>query len=466
MKKYPYKIVAPKYNHRSAGVRALYNLRQLLIDRGYDVVITQTEKADIDEIVVYPEVVSGNPLYGNVVVRYVMCFPGVLGGDKQYDKNDIIFTYSSLYYPNAPVLTIPTIEEDIFFDYGLKRDGGCYWVGKGFKSPRVSETDNMVEITSDWPKTRQELAHLLNTKEVFYTYDAFTALITEAEKCGCKVVVVPGKSTEPPYDEQIKHYESQLDVFIRTTQLAAHRRSLSSLYIASDHGHKLNISNFSLGIGIPCSFPHIPSSFFYSFVLMDKPSFTFIHADNGPIDTLRNDIVEKALQMGITHLLMCDVDQIYPVDTIAKLLSHKLPIVGAKVHRRYPPFDPIMMRVVNNAAYEPIEDYEQGSLVEVDATGTGCVMFDMSIFRKLPYPWFRFQKNPDNGMVIGEDIGLCQDLKEAGYKIYVDTSIDVGHLATMVINAATHNLYRAVKSAQAAKQALTVDNPTEIQHVK
>jgi hypothetical protein len=224
-------------------------------------------------------------------------------------------------------------------------------------------------------------------------------------------------------------------------------------------GEAMKISNQKLSIGVPCSFPFIPVSFFNSFVLMEKPSFTFIPADNGPIDTLRNDIVETALREGATHLLMMDVDQVYDPKTVTKLLAHKLPVVGAKVCRRYPPFDPIMMKI-NDWGYTPIEDYEPGSLVEVDATGTGCIMYDMEIFKKLPRPWFKFHHH-SNGMVIGEDIGFCQDLKAAGYKIFVDTSIEAGHLATMIINQKTHDLYRAMKVAQAVKnEALGFINKT------
>lgn len=210
----------------------------------------------------------------------------------------------------------------------------------------------------------------------------------------------------------------------------------------------MKISNQRLAIGIPCDFPHIPSSFFYSFVLMDKPDFTFIHADNGPLDTLRNDIVEKAMDMGVTSLLFMDVDQVYPQDTITKLLSHRLPVVGGKVCRRYPPFDPILMKLTDEG-YQLIDDYAPGSLVSVDATGTGCILYDMEVFRKLPKPWFKFQKNPENGMTIGEDIFFCQTLKKAGYDIYVDTSVEIGHLATMVITEATHNLYKAMKTERA-----------------
>lgn len=215
----------------------------------------------------------------------------------------------------------------------------------------------------------------------------------------------------------------------------------------------MNVSNIVLGIAVPCNWNYVPLSFFTSFTLMEKPSYQFITADNGPIDTLRNDLVSKALSIGVTHLLMCDVDQVY-IDpkTIIKLLAHRLPIVGARVHRRYPPFDPIILRITDSG-YQPIDDYEPGALVECDATGTGCIMYDMEVFKKLPEPWFRFQKDPETGMAIGEDVGLCQDLKAIGYKIFVDTSVEIGHLSTMIIGKATHELYRAMKCSQSTKQA-------------
>lgn len=217
----------------------------------------------------------------------------------------------------------------------------------------------------------------------------------------------------------------------------------------------MRISNFSLSIGIPLTFPFVPSGFFYSFARMERPDYTLIHADNGPIDTLRNDLVEKALSLRATHLIMMDTDQIYPVNTIPKLLSHKLPVVGCMVHRRYPPFDPIMLRG-KPGEYYGVEEFTPGELVEVDATGAGCLLFDMQVFRKMPAPWFKFRRL-DTGEGIGEDIGFCLDLRAAGYRIFVDTSLECGHLTTLCVNRQTHRLYRSMKEKQhqdALKKAL------------
>jgi len=163
----------------------------------------------------------------------------------------------------------------------------------------------------------------------------------------------------------------------------------------------------------------------------------------GQIDAVRNDLVLQALQDGCTHILMMDTDQIYPdVKMIEKLLAHKLPVVGAKVHRRYPPFDPILLRG-KLGELEPVsdEDILKGGLVKVDATGCGCVLYDMSVFDDIEYPWFELTKG-ENGAPIGEDIGFCMKLKERGIDIYVDCSIDVRHLALMAVGWDTHRLHK------------------------
>jgi len=212
----------------------------------------------------------------------------------------------------------------------------------------------------------------------------------------------------------------------------------------------MKITNQKLAIGVPCSFPTVPISFFNSFVHMERPDFTYISADNGPIDTLRNDIVEKALSVNATKLIMMDVDMIYHPKTITRLLSHNLPVVGALCFRRYPPFDSIMLRVTDGQ-YLSVDEWEEGELVEVDATGAGCLMFDMTVFKEIPYPWFKFKKDVDTGAVIGEDIGFCQSLKAIGHKIFVDTTVPSGHLSTMVINRETNRLYKAMKTEKQKK---------------
>jgi hypothetical protein len=79
------------------------------------------------------------------------------------------------------------------------------------------------------------------------------------------------------------------------------------------------------------------------------------------------------------------------------------------------------------------------------------MMWDMDVFRKMPFPWFKFRRDPDNGAGIGEDIGFCQDLKAAGYKIFVDTSVPADHLTSIAINEKTNRLWRTMKTIEQQK---------------
>jgi hypothetical protein len=204
------------------------------------------------------------------------------------------------------------------------------------------------------------------------------------------------------------------------------------------------INNVKLAIGIPCSFPMVPVQFFDAFAFMEKPDYVLVRMNNGPVDTLRNDIVRKALSIEATKLIMLDTDMIYHPKTIPNLLARNLPIVGGLSFRRYPPFDSIMLKL-KDTGYESINEWEEGELVEVDATGAGCIMYDMGVFRKMPDPWFRFRKDPHIGLSIGEDIGFCQELKAAGYKIFVDTSVPSDHLTTMAVNREVNKLYEELQ---------------------
>jgi hypothetical protein len=186
----------------------------------------------------------------------------------------------------------------------------------------------------------------------------------------------------------------------------------------------------------------VPSAFFDSFITMVKPPFTYLRTSNGPIEEMRNNIVRAALRDNCSHLIMMDTDQVYHSETIPRLLSYKLPVVGCLVYRRYPPFDPIMMRGTLGK-YETVTEWEPESLVEVDATGTGCIMFDMNVFRKMPSPWFRARRH--EGASVGEDIGFCSDLRRLGYRIFVDTAIPAGHLSQMQITEGTWRLYRKLR---------------------
>lgn len=71
---------------------------------------------------------------------------------------------------------------------------------------------------------------------------------------------------------------------------------------------------------------------------------------------------------------------------------------------------------------------------EIFAAGFGFIAMKNGVFESLPRPWFetvfqRIENEDGREMYLpwGEDFSWCKKAKDAGYKIYLDPSIQVGH---------------------------------------
>lgn len=215
----PYYIVAPAYRHQSAGVRLLHEMCSLLNQMGYEAYVDAPQtsghlwtprltdvtkiahyKAGKTPIVVYPEVVKGTPLELGLPVRYVLNFPGYLGGDKGYSKDELIYTFLDSFYPGAKRLYLPlldlkamdfegtqTVERDIEVAYYHNR----YTKGGG----KLRDFGpNAFEISSTQPDTNAKTLAVLRRAKRLYCYE-FSGIMVEAALCGCPVVLLPNPIT-------------------------------------------------------------------------------------------------------------------------------------------------------------------------------------------------------------------------------------------------------------------------------
>ena len=75
----------------------------------------------------------------------------------------------------------------------------------------------------------------------------------------------------------------------------------------------------------------------------------------------------------------------------------------------------------------------------VDYAGFGWLLIQKGVFedKKMPYPWFapkmQVFESGDVQDMCGEDVSFCLDAKEAGYEIWCDPRIRVGHEKMRVI---------------------------------
>lgn len=228
-------IYGPHYDDNSGGSIALYKLCRVLTELGHDAKIwhwtrphphesrlingkystyfnygahvkleddphffTYKDAAleDVDDsIVVYPEIVEGNPLGAERVVRWLLNKPGVVFGSAAFGLDEVTFYFDEPFLPDTweadPMRKLKVIEWkwDVYTktNYG-HREGTCYMVRKGDALPLTYHPDDAIQVDG---LSHRELAEVFNRCERFISYDHVTAYSLYAALCGCDSIVVP-----------------------------------------------------------------------------------------------------------------------------------------------------------------------------------------------------------------------------------------------------------------------------------
>lgn len=225
----PYYIVTARYARTSAGIKALHFLCHALNRMGEQAflivhpyfppylsthpelntpVLTKRtmdyhREQGLTPITIYPESVKGDPMLAPFIVRYVLNYAGLLGGDTQFPEAEYCISYSAAIAATIPdskqTIFIPASDPNFFVPPApySKRQGACFYAGKyknyhGGKTFAV--TDGLIEIVRDRKdeQTPEQIRDLFQRCERFYCYEN-SALAIEAMLCGCPVIFLPNE---------------------------------------------------------------------------------------------------------------------------------------------------------------------------------------------------------------------------------------------------------------------------------
>jgi hypothetical protein len=145
-------------------------------------------------IVVYPEVVSGNPLGSKRVVRWFLHRPGFHSGEVNYGSNEIYFFYQDAFNDEGlnsdasnrltVTYTHPAYRQTNFGE----RTGTCILLRKGAsRAPAIDRTRQLVVDGL----SHEQMARVFNEYEYLVSYDTYTMYSVFAAMCGCVPVIVP-----------------------------------------------------------------------------------------------------------------------------------------------------------------------------------------------------------------------------------------------------------------------------------
>lgn len=162
------------------------------------------------------------------------------------------------------------------------------------------------------------------------------------------------------------------------------------------------------------------------------------------IGECRNRIVKDALSLGCEYLFFVDDDLVVDPGALMKLYQHKKDVVGFWYPKKVPIVE--SATIIRDGESKMGVPVDSKGLIEIDWTLTaGGTLYNMDVFRKLPYPWFL---TTEHGT---EDTYFCARAREAGIKIYLDCDIKAKH-----VDKGTGIIY----SFDGAKQLEAVALPT------
>lgn len=154
-----------------------------------------------------------------------------------------------------------------------------------------------------------------------------------------------------------------------------------------------------------------------------------------PIAEARNEIVQYALDQGANYIFWLDDDVIPPPDAFLKMYMSQKDIVNGVYWSKSNPPMPLMFR---NHLEGPYLDWHVGDFIEVDAAGNGLTLVKTDVYKKIsemdgaPGKWYSteyvsFKEATQSASNNTEDLYFYWKAKKAGYKVWVDTSIQAYH---------------------------------------
>lgn len=155
----------------------------------------------------------------------------------------------------------------------------------------------------------------------------------------------------------------------------------------------------------------------------------------------RRDIVKAMLAQSFSHVLFVDTDQVFPKDTLHRLLAAGKDIVGCNVAVKRIPSCPTARGFDRQPVYT---DAGQTGLERVWSVGCGVLLVKREVFEKIGLRCFEIKWRDDIQDYNGEDWGMLDAAREAGFDIWVDHGLsnEVGHVGDFVF---THEVVGEVE---------------------
>jgi hypothetical protein len=176
------------------------------------------------------------------------------------------------------------------------------------------------------------------------------------------------------------------------------------------------------------------AEFLPSFISLERPENCFTATVHGQSPArARNMLIDQAIEHKCTHILLIDDDMIPPRDALVKLLAHDKDIITALyLLRSFPHRPAIFDKAYSNGKCKFFSlTPELSGLVQVVNCGLGCVLINTDVFLELDKPYVRLGELEQDEWC--DDVGFFNRCRNAGFEIWCDLDVRVGHMTNLTI---------------------------------
>jgi len=150
--------------------------------------------------------------------------------------------------------------------------------------------------------------------------------------------------------------------------------------------------------------------------------------ESSVIHTNREQLVRRAIDTGMTHLMFLDDDMIFEPNILDIMLGRRMPVVCTNYLIKTDACDSFVAVGLNEKRVITTE--KSKGIVPVAYSGFGVSVFEIEVFKNTPQPWFLPKFVPETNSYTTEDNPFYARVREAGYKVYLDQDASklVSHL--------------------------------------
>ena len=195
----------------------------------------------------------------------------------------------------------------------------------------------------------------------------------------------------------------------------------------------------------------------YKIAGYDTQELQVIDSRGSILPRQRLEIVKSALSAESDYLLWLDCDHTFPAHLLHQLLAHKKDVMAINCVTKSTPANPTARAFVeDDPKGAPIFTRPGLGIQQVWRVGTGVMLVNMDVYKKVGYDIFGMYYKPDVESYQGEDWTMCEAFERVGAEIWVDhdLSFRVGHIGFLEYR---HDLVPETALAMAEEQGLELE---------